>query len=129
MESKSICGVCGVALGEHEMPCKNCSSSTKPAGNKRPALGDGFWISALIGLITSYFIGGFAIFGDAGSTTPQLAATVVVGGVATQIGSWYFGQALIRRGHRVLAWLLLATPFIFVGVPIMIVCELIASFV
>jgi hypothetical protein len=90
---------------------------------------DGFWISALVGLCTSYLIGGFAILGDAGTTTPQLAATVIVCGLATQIVSWYFGQSLIRRGHRLAGWLLLAFPFLWIGVPILIIYEWIASVV
>jgi len=58
-----------------------------------------------------------------------LAATVIVCGVATQIASWYFGQTLIRRGHRLAAWVLLAFPFIVVRVPIAIVYSWIASVV
>jgi hypothetical protein len=128
--SKSICEVCGAAVREHEPLCKNCSSSTIQESGKRLAgLGDGFWLSALVGLFTSYIVGGFFIYGDAGIATPQWAVTVVVCGLATQIGSWYLGAWLIRRGHRLAAWMLLAFPFIFVWFSVAMVFGLIESII
>lgn len=115
MTSNYTCEICGAISRENGSPCKNCEATNKRAGhNHATKLGGCFWISALIGLFTSWLIGGFAIYGDAGTTTPGVVVTVVAVGTALQIGSWYLGRLLIRRGHPLVAWIVLAIPFAIV---------------